>query len=279
MKKIFVAIITILLMVTKVNATCVDSLNVKGVTYRTNGHQNQCLTGYMGGYTTATTKAGTVDSSCFTIGSSSIVKVRLNGTQFCFSPQAHGTASIKISVAARCTCSGQAISKTVSFKLSEWGLKSLSITGYDISPKFYNGTFKYTATVPNKVTSVEVNATANDKNSKIKVTGNDNLQVGENKITINVVTPQGDSRNYYITVTRSTGNDVPGSSTGTDDNAGANSSTKPSSSSKSSSKVTNTPSNNDNPETGLSYMYFVFGIGLASVFYLAWYTKKMNLNS
>lgn len=276
MKKVFVAIFAILLLMTKVNAACVKSLNVTGINYRTNGHQHQCLP-YIGGYTTEGT--GSVSSSCFSISSSPIVIVRLSGTEFCFSPQAHGNANITVSVSADCTCSGEPMSKTLSFRLSEWGLQSLSITGYDISPEFYNQTLKYTATVPYEVTSIEINATALDYNSKITITGNDNLQVGENEVVVNVVTPEDASTDYIITVTRSASDNESGNST-QPSSSSMSSSNSSSDGTSTPSNVTSIPSNNNsNPETGLSYMYFVFGLGIASAFYIIWYIKKMNLNN
>lgn len=276
MKKIFVIFVLILLSLSKVDAACVKDLTVTGTRYRTNGHQNQCLP-YIGGYTTE--GEGSVSSSCFSISTSPIVIVKLDGTNFCFSPQAHGNATITITVAADCSCSGEAMSKPISFKLSEWGLRSLSITGYDISPEFNNSKYEYTATVPNNVTSVEINPVALDYDSEIKVTGNDNLQVGENKVKINVVTPQGDSRDYFITVIRNEFDGVSGDSSSSDSSSSGSSSSDSSSSDSSfSGSSSDSLTSNNNPETGLNYMYFVFGLGIISLVYIVWHLKNINIS-
>ena len=296
MKKVFVVILGLLLLLPKVNAACVEGLNVHGSVRRTNGHQSQWFD--MGGYTTSGT--GSVSSSCFSINNnSSIVKVTFNGSNFSFSPQGHGNASVTISVQASCTCSKEVISKTVNFKLSEWGLMNLYIKGYEISPKFEKqNIYDYTATVPNEVTSIEIYAQPVDTKSKITVIVNDvttvnehvgtinatinQLKVGENKIKINVVTPEDDSRDFSITVTRSGSGNTSGNSSSGESSDSVDSSQPGSSSNNSetdSSTHLGSSSNDYNPETGLNYMYFIFGLGIALLFYMIWYTKKMNLNN
>ncbi|MBQ9854067.1 MAG: cadherin-like beta sandwich domain-containing protein, partial [Bacilli bacterium] len=187
---------------------CVTGLNVPSYkVYRANGHQSQSLS--LGSYSS---EGGAVPSSCFSASSSGAVSVGVSSSGFSFTPKGVGTGSAVISVSADCTCSGSAMSRSVSFTFTEWGLRSLKIKGYDISPEFYNMTMEYTAIVPNSVTSLEIEAVANDRGSKIKITGHDNLQVGENEVIITVTTPESISRDYIIKVTRSTSNDVPGAS-------------------------------------------------------------------
>ena len=182
---------------TKVSA-CVKSLNVNGSTYRVQGHQSMWLPNGSFSY-----EGSLPPSSCFHISSSDIVTVRVSGSNFQFQPHKFGNADITVSVDKSCLCDGiSSLSKTVHFKLSEWGLRSLEVVGYQISPAFYNGTMDYTLTVPNNVDEITIKASPNYSTSTVTGTGKRKLNVGTNKLVINVVTVEGDSRNYTITVTR-----------------------------------------------------------------------------
>ena len=182
----------------KTNA-CVRSINVTGSSRRVNGHQTQWFNNGTVAYEGSATSA-----SCFNIsGGGDVVTVVSTGTGFQFQPHKIGTANVNISVKSSCLCSGvSSISKTISFILSEWGLSKLSVDNYSISPTFYNATFNYSLSVPYETSKITVRATPNQSNSTISGTGEHTLNVGTNRITINVRTPQGDSRNYYIDVTR-----------------------------------------------------------------------------
>ena len=199
MKKRYLIIILLLFIYLNVSAeSCVTGLNVTGKTYRVNGHQSMWLPN--GNFT----YRGTLPpSSCFSISSSDIVSVRVSGSNFQFQPHKFGNASITVSVNSSCLCDGRSsLSKTVYFKLSEWGLKKLAVRGYQISPKFYNGTMDYTLKVPYSTDEIIIEAEPNWPTSTIKGDGKRKLNVGKNKLVINVTTTQGDSRDYTITVTR-----------------------------------------------------------------------------
>lgn len=177
---------------------CVKSLDVRGSTYRVQGHQNMWLPNGSFSY-----EGSLPSSSCFHISSSDIVTVRVSGSNFQFQPHKFGNADITVSVDKSCLCDGiSSLSKTVHFMLSEWGLRNLEVVGYQISPAFYNGTMDYTLTVPNNVDEITIKAAANYSTSKITGAGKRKLNVGTNKLVINVVTVEGDSRDYTITVTR-----------------------------------------------------------------------------
>ncbi len=93
--------------------------------------------------------------------------------------------------------------QTASTKSKDNSLSSLSLSEGTLSPSFKYSTTSYTATVPNDVTSVEVNATTSNSNATIKkITGNDNLKVGENTITIKVKSEAGTKAIYTIVLTR-----------------------------------------------------------------------------
>jgi len=83
-------------------------------------------------------------------------------------------------------------------------LTSLNIKGIDISPEFSKDTYAYTAKLSNiDTTEVEVNAVANREGATIEVSGNKDLVIGENTITI--VVKEEDSTMqavYQITLTK-----------------------------------------------------------------------------
>lgn len=82
-------------------------------------------------------------------------------------------------------------------------LKSLVISPGTLSPAFSGSTTKYTASVDNDVTNIAVSATpANGKATVESVSGNTNLSVGTNQISIVVKAEDGTTATYKITVTR-----------------------------------------------------------------------------
>lgn len=82
-------------------------------------------------------------------------------------------------------------------------LKSIVLSNGSLSPTFSPKTKNYTATVDNSVTSLSISATPTNQTAKVtSVSGNDNLQVGENKITITVKAENGVTATYTIVVTR-----------------------------------------------------------------------------
>ena len=113
-------------------------------------------------------------------------------------------------------CSGQPVTVHATAVTSENGqaaasddnsLSSLSLSEGQISPALQAGVTKYTATVPNDVTEVEVSArTTNAKASITSISGNTNLSEGENLISIVVTAENGSAATYKITVTRETAN-------------------------------------------------------------------------
>lgn len=89
-------------------------------------------------------------------------------------------------------------------KSSDNNLKSLSIDGYNLNENFSPSTTLYTATVPGTVSSINVNAVANDSKATITTgTGTHNLNYGQNTIQIRVKAENGAEKDYTITVTRS----------------------------------------------------------------------------
>lgn len=82
-------------------------------------------------------------------------------------------------------------------------LKSIVLSNGSLSPAFSPKTKNYTATVDNSVTSLSISATPTNQTAKVtSVSGNDNLQVGENTITITVKAENGVTATYTIVVNR-----------------------------------------------------------------------------
>ena len=198
---ISVIVITALFIIGSMKASaCVRSIAFSGSSRRVNGHQSQW---FNNGSVNYEGSVPSTDCFVFTNNPNDVVTVRTNGKIFQFNPHKIGTATVSVSVKSSCLCSGVgSITRSGYFVLSEWGLKSLSVDNYSISPKFYNGTMNYTLSVPYEASTINVKATPNQSNSSMTGTGQRSLNVGANKIEVYVKTPQGDGRTYTITVTR-----------------------------------------------------------------------------
>lgn len=95
------------------------------------------------------------------------------------------------------------LTQTVKYQGSQNNyLASLNITGVEFKNNFNKTNTSYFATVDSNVTSVTVNATAEDSSSIVTIYGNTNLQEGQNKIIINVTAVDGSVRTYKIYVTK-----------------------------------------------------------------------------
>ena len=81
-------------------------------------------------------------------------------------------------------------------------IKSLSIEGYELVKLDNNN---YTLTVSNDITSINVNAFAEDSKAKVTGTGVKELQVGENNIEVIVTSESGSQNKINIKVTRKDG--------------------------------------------------------------------------
>lgn len=67
---------------------------------------------------------------------------------------------------------------------------------------FNSSTTEYTTKVLYDVTEIEIDAQAKYQTSKVEITGNKNLKVGENTIVIKVTSEKGESQEYKIIVNR-----------------------------------------------------------------------------
>lgn len=81
-------------------------------------------------------------------------------------------------------------------------LKSLSVSGTNISPKFDKFTASYTAKVNAEVSSVTVNANPLGKSAKVSGKGKVSLKTGENTVKVTCTAASGVKRTYTIKITR-----------------------------------------------------------------------------
>lgn len=81
-------------------------------------------------------------------------------------------------------------------------LKSLSVSGTSISPKFDKFTTSYTAKVNAEVSFVTINANPLGKSAKVSGKGKVSLKTGENTVKVTCTAASGVKRTYTIKITR-----------------------------------------------------------------------------
>lgn len=81
-------------------------------------------------------------------------------------------------------------------------IKSLSVSGTSISPKFDKFTASYAAKVNAEVSSVTVNANPLGKSAKVSGKGKVSLKTGENTVKVTCTAASGVKRTYTIKITR-----------------------------------------------------------------------------
>lgn len=84
-----------------------------------------------------------------------------------------------------------------------FGLSQLLVKGQNISPKFSEDVYEYTIGLTEDLSSLDIEALASDENATIEIAGNENLQNGENIITILVSNAEtGENATYQIIVNK-----------------------------------------------------------------------------
>ncbi len=82
-------------------------------------------------------------------------------------------------------------------------LASLTVEGLELKEKFNKDVLDYTLEVPFETEKVNVIATAEDENADVQIKGNENLQVGDNVVTITVTSAESEEKKIYnITIKR-----------------------------------------------------------------------------
>lgn len=87
-------------------------------------------------------------------------------------------------------------------KDSDATLKDLKVNEVDITPKFNKNTLNYEAIVKNEIDTINIEATCNGNNCKVKGTGKQNLSVGNNTFKVEVTSERGNSQTYTININR-----------------------------------------------------------------------------
>lgn len=81
-------------------------------------------------------------------------------------------------------------------------VKDITVEGYELVKVDNNN---YTLTVSNNVTSVNINATAEDSKAKVTGTGSRELQIGENNVEVTITSESGTQNKINIKITRKDG--------------------------------------------------------------------------
>lgn len=84
---------------------------------------------------------------------------------------------------------------------SDNNLSSLSVEGYNITPKFSKDTLDYKLEVDESVEKINVSAKANDSKAKVSGTGEKVITPGENVIKVTVTAENGNDKVYKIVIT------------------------------------------------------------------------------
>ena len=82
-------------------------------------------------------------------------------------------------------------------KTELFGLSTLTINGLKLTPSFKVGTYEYTVELIEDLTSLEIKAKANTEDATVEIVGNENLQEGENIITILVKNEETEENATY----------------------------------------------------------------------------------
>lgn len=91
---------------------------------------------------------------------------------------------------------------TTQTKSNNSKLSSLQIAEGVFSPEFAKNVYEYAVIVPNEITKLSIVATPEHSKATVKITGNEELQVGENNVEIVVTAEDGSTDTYKIIVTR-----------------------------------------------------------------------------
>lgn len=83
-------------------------------------------------------------------------------------------------------------------KSTDSSLSALTIEEGTITPEFNKDVKEYAITVPNEITKINITATPTDSKATVSITEYEELQEGENTITISVTAEDGTTKSDYI---------------------------------------------------------------------------------
>lgn len=112
------------------------------------------------------------------------------------------TTEFKVVAKATATDKTQAYTIRVTRPSETLALKSLVVTGYALNEIFSKNVYSYTMTIPYNAQSINVSAVSEESGDTVKITGNENLKVGENTVVITITSSSGKEVSYTIKVTR-----------------------------------------------------------------------------
>jgi len=81
-------------------------------------------------------------------------------------------------------------------------LASLRVSPAELNPPFDKDIYEYSANVGYNIEKLVVEALPEDENATIKITGNESLEEGENKVVVTVTAESGNKKEYVIKVTK-----------------------------------------------------------------------------
>jgi hypothetical protein len=103
---------------------------------------------------------------------------------------------------SKSTPSSSQASQSQNNKSTNNNLKDISVDGYELTKVDNNN---YTLSVSNNVTSININANAEDSKANVSGTGNHELNIGENNIELIITSESGSENKIIIKVTRKDG--------------------------------------------------------------------------
>ena len=87
-------------------------------------------------------------------------------------------------------------------KSSNSKLESLEIAEGVITPEFSTSVKEYEISIPNEITKLSISAIADDSKATVKISGNEELEVGDNTIEIQVTAEDGSKTTYTVLAKR-----------------------------------------------------------------------------
>ena len=85
-------------------------------------------------------------------------------------------------------------------------LKDLAISGYSIN--FAKDITTYNISIKEDINSLKIKALPEDEKATVKIVGNDDLKLNDNKVTIDVKAENGNTKSYIIEVQKETINNT-----------------------------------------------------------------------
>lgn len=83
------------------------------------------------------------------------------------------------------------VTKTRNEAAANTNLETLAVEYYELEPEYSGNITNYHIEIPNTESTINILAIPEDKNAKVKISGNDNLQYGINSVTVEVTAKDG----------------------------------------------------------------------------------------